>query len=87
MGAAMRRAIAAVAWGIHDLIGGLASRGVGFVAIIFRVTVLGPVGPTLWLPHGPDLSLFHPCWHVSRSQKERRSLVMGHGLCPLISPT
>ena len=76
MSAALLGAMAAVAWGIHDLIGGLASRRVGAVTSVFYVTVLGLVGLVLWLLPGLDPVQFF---------RAEVSIAVASGTCQLLA--
>lgn len=49
MNPALLGASAALFWGIHDLIAGIASRKIGHMVVVLGVTLFGLAGLTLWL--------------------------------------
>ena len=49
MNAALLGAFAALSWGVHDFVGGLCSRRLGYVTTVFGITAFGCLALTGWL--------------------------------------
>ena len=49
MNPAVLGSVAALFWGVHDLVAGISSRQIGAITTVFGVTVAGLAALTLWL--------------------------------------